>query len=460
VWGWDFISVAILICINPAKRSVRIGYTSKMSRLGESVQQELIQGKCEDIYYANPETTKKECIRTKQTTRYSQAFNTLSAGTNTFLIPPNFGIQQVCLGLQLPTVASTTGMALAAGWGYALIKQVSYRIGGSTQFFVSGQQILQHAVKRMTNQTAMNDLLTLGGNAIQAGSFNTATNWAYVFIDLPWSKATSEGMPVPCPSDVLGSQIQVTVELYPLSAIVARVNGVALDAGFNSLASGFFQVQQLLMESRDDSLAARENMATHQYVMPIEFVQQEQQITGLSVTAGQTTTITATGFRAGSVKSIEMWLTRNTETDPVRSSTGIVAAPLLWYAPTYVQVLYAGDVYARFDAGIGQLWNLINAKHSSVLTYAYFTGTSGSSTLTAATASSSWLTLPFAATYDCADSSHFMLVEGLNVTNGIVNIQFQPPLAASGTITDYVLHLSYIYNASAVFSQSSCELVF
>jgi hypothetical protein len=71
------------------------------------------------------------------------------------------------------------------------------------------------------------------------------------------------------------------------------------------------------------------------------------------------------------------------------------------------------------------------------------------------------VTLPFAATYDCADSSHFMLVEGLNVTNGIVNIQFQPPLSVgTSTITDYVLHLSYIYNASAVFSQSSCELVF
>jgi len=434
-----------------------------MSKLGESVQQELIQGKCEDIYYANPETTKKECIRTKQTTRYSQAFNTLGQGTNTFLIPPNFGIQQVCLGLQLPSVATPTGQALAAGWGYALIKQVSYRIGGSTQFFVSGQQILQHAMKRMTNATAMNDLLTLGGAALNGSALTSTTlaNWAYVFVDLPWSKATSEGMPVPLPSDVLGSQVQVTVELYPLSQIVALVNGNSAANLPTALNQGFFQVQQLLMESRDDSLASRENMATHQYVMPIEFVQQEQQIVIPSATGGQTTTVTATGFRAGSVKSIEMWLTRTSDATTVSSSTATVAVPLLWYAPTYIQVLYAGDVYARFDAGIGQLWNLINAKHSPTFTYSYFTGTSGSSTLSAATATSAWVTLPFAATYDCSDSSHFMLVEGLNVTNGIVNIQFQPPLAVgTSTITDYVLHLSYIYNASAVFSQSSCELVF
>jgi hypothetical protein len=432
-----------------------------MSKLGESVQQELIQGKCEDIYYANHETTKKECIRTKQTTRYAQAFNTLSAGQNVFLIPPNFGIQQVCLGMNLPSVSQPTGQALAAGWGYALIKQISYRIAGSTQFFVSGQQLLQHALKRMTNATAMNDLVTLGGAALTGSALTSTANWAYVFLDLPWSKATSEGMPVPCPSDILGSQVQVVVELYPLSQIVALVNAASPANLPTMLASGFFQVQQLLMESRDDSLASRENMATHQYVMPIEFVQQEQQISGLSVTGGQTSTITATGFRAGSVKSIEMWLTRTSDAAAVSSSTGTVAAPLLWYAPTYVQVLYAGDVYARFDAGIGQLWNLINAKHSPTFTYSYFTGTSGSSTLSPATATSAWVTLPFAATYEAADSSHFMLVEGLNVTNGIVNIQFQPPLSVgTSTIPDYIVHLSYIYNASAVFSQSSCELVF
>ena len=43
-----------------------------------SVQMELIQGKCEDIYYANPEITKKSCIPTKQTTKYVQSFNSLS----------------------------------------------------------------------------------------------------------------------------------------------------------------------------------------------------------------------------------------------------------------------------------------------------------------------------------------------------------------------------------------------
>ena len=427
-----------------------------MSKMGESVQQELIQGKCEDIYYANPETTKKECIRTKQTTKYTQGFNTLTAGTNTFLVPPNFGIQAVCVALNLPTTGATaTGQGLAAGWGYSLIKQVSYRIGGSTQYFVSGQQLLQHALKRMTNSTAMNDLLTLGGAQISAAGFNSTANWAYVYIDLPWSKATAEGMPFPLPSDILGSQVQVTVELNPLSQVIAVVNGNTLNSAFSTLANGYFQVQQLLMESRDDSLAARENMATHQYVMPIEFVQQEQQISGLAnSTAVQT--ITATGFRAGSVKSIEMWLTRTADATAVTSATQTCASPLYFYQPQNVTVTYAGDVYSRFDYQISKLWNLINGKHSPEFTYTYLTSTASSSTVGTGSVQSGWVTCPFAATFDSADSSTFMLVEGLNVTNGIVNIAFSTPSAQ----TDWILHLSYIYNASAVFSQSSCEIVF
>ena len=411
-----------------------------------SVQMELIQGKCEDIYYANPETTKKACIPTKQTTKYTASFNSLSGGTNVFTIPPNFGLQGVCLALNLQTVASggATGLALSRGWGYALIKQISYRVGGSTQFFVTGQQMLQHALKRMTNQQSKDDLLSLGGSYITGAGFEASTNWAYVFVDLPWCKATSEGMPAPLPSDILGSQVQITCELNALSDLISNNSGT-IPTTLTALASGTFQVQQLLMASRDDSLATRENMATHQYVLPVEFVQQEQIVPCANSTAVQT--IVATGFRAGSVKSIECWLTKDSD------NVATARNPLKTYIPTNIQVTYAGDVYARFDQGISQLWNLVNAKSSP---YVNGLTTSYSSGYVTTAQQYGWATLPFAQTYDAPDTSEFMLVEGLNVTNGIVNIAFATPTGAS----DYKLHLSYVYNASIVFSQSSAEFVF
>ena len=412
-----------------------------------SVQMELIQGKCEDIYYANPEVTLKSCIPTKQTTKYVQSFNSLSGGTNVFTIPPNFGLQGVAVQLALQPVASGAGanLAIARGWGYALIKNISYRVGGSTQFFVTGQQMLQHALKRMTNQQSKDDLFSLGGSYITGAGFESANNRAYVFLDLPWCKATSEGMPVPLPSDILGSQTQITVELFALSDLIAVNSTGTIPTTLTALASGSFQVQQLLMASRDDSLATRENMATHQYVMPVEFVQQEQIVPCANTT--QVQTIVATGFRAGSVKSIEAWLSLDDDEAVTKRNK------LKSYIPTNVTVTYAGDVYARFDNGISQLWNLVNGKSSPYVNGLTVSYSGGYAT---ATEQYGWVTLPFAQTYDAPDSSSFMLVEGLNVTNGIVNIAFSTPTASA----NWKLHLSYIYNASAVFSQSSCEFVF
>ena len=305
--------------------------------------------------------------------------------------------------------------------------------------------MLQHALKRMTNQQSKDDLFVLGGSYITGAGFEVATNRAYCFLDLPFTKATSEGMPVPLPSDILGSQVQITIELNALSDLIAVNSTGTIPSTLTALASGQFQIQQVLMASRDDSLATRENMATHQYVMPVEFVQQLQQVPCANTTAVQT--IVATGFRAGSVKSIECWLSLDDDAGVTKRN------PLKWYIPQNLTCTYAGDVYARFDAGISQLWNLINSKSSP---YVNGLTTSYSGGYSTATEQYGWATLPFAQTYDAPDSSSFMLVEGLNVTNGIVNIAFSTPSASA----NWKLNLSYIYNASAVFSQSSCEFVF
>jgi hypothetical protein len=408
---------------------------------------ELISGKCEDLYYANPETTRKSCIPVKNSTKYVQALNSLSGGVNVFTIPPAFGLQGVAMSFTLQAVGSGAGanLALARGWGYALIKQISYRVGGSTQFFVSGQQLLQHSLKRMTNQQAKDDLFSLGGSYITGAGFESASNRAYVFLDLPWCKATSEGMPVPLPSDILGSQVQITCELYSLSELIAVNSTGTIPAQLTALANGQFQVQQLLMSSRDDSLATRENMSVSQYVMPVEFVQQEQIVPCANTTSVQT--ITATGFRSGSVKSIEAWLTLDDDNALTKRN------PLKWIIPQNITATYAGDVYARFDAGISQLWNLVNGKSSPYVNGLTISYSGGYAT---ATEQYGWATLPFAQTADACDSSDFIFTEGLAVSNGIVNIAFSTPTASA----NYKLHLSYIYNASAVFSQSSCEFVF
>ena len=150
-------------------------------------------------------------FRTIQNTRFVQQFATLGAGSSVFTIPPNNGIQDIILNLEMPSntdVAPATlfGLALPAGWGYGLIRQVSYRYGGSSQYFLSGQQLLQLALRKCPNASSRDDLFNLGGNAAAAGAAAagdfTLRQRAAVWLPLPHCIPTAEGKLPPFPSDL------------------------------------------------------------------------------------------------------------------------------------------------------------------------------------------------------------------------------------------------------------------
>jgi hypothetical protein len=105
------------------------------SSLSESVQQLVRPGKCVDLYYPDPETAEKQCFRTGINTRYVQAFANLTGGSSVFTIPPNNGIQDIILAMELPVSGTSgfvaSGLAVPRGWAYSAIKQVSFRYGGS-----------------------------------------------------------------------------------------------------------------------------------------------------------------------------------------------------------------------------------------------------------------------------------------------------------------------------------------
>lgn len=180
------------------------------SSLSESVQQMVRPGKCVDLYYPDPETAKKQCFRTTQNTRYVQAFANLSGGSSQLVIPPNNGVQDIVVSMELPVSGTSgfvaNGLAIPRGWAYSLIRQVSFRYGGSSQYFLSGQQLLQNALRKAPNSGARDQLLALGGNAAAgaaagAGDFATAQR-GYVWLSLPHTTPTADGKLPPLPTDL------------------------------------------------------------------------------------------------------------------------------------------------------------------------------------------------------------------------------------------------------------------
>jgi hypothetical protein len=416
-----------------------------MARVGEPI----------DLFYYDAETSRKQAFPTTVNTKYIQSFQNLTGGSQVFTVPPNSGVQDVVVSMAFPGSATQTGLALPQGWGYALIKQVSFRYGGSSAYFISGDQVLQNALRHQPSRSTANDLLNLGGNFASSGTAPdlSVAQQANVVLVLPHATPSGVGKAQPFPSDLLTQQIQITVELYPVAQIWTTSTGGGLPP--TSLASGQFQVQQVVLNNAGDSLARRVDMSVNAYAYPCEFVQQVQRISLANTASSQS--VVLTGFRSGEVKAIHCWLSRDTETG-LNTLAGSGAQindtviPFKWYLPSSVQMTYAGDVYARYEAASSPLWNLINGdKSPAVDSQSIVVGTPPVSSAFLA----QWVELPFAQTMvDCDQNT--ILVHGKPITNGIVNLQITAPSAQA----DWTLNVSYIYNTTLLMSQGTADFCF
>lgn len=409
-----------------------------------SAQDMVRPGDAVDLYYYDHQTAKKQCWPTTINTKFVQQFNNLTGGSSVFTIPPQQGVQDVICTFSLNALAAATGLALNRGWGYQLIKQVSYRYGGSSQYFLSGDQILQNALRAQPSREAASDILLLGGAAALPADLTAGTQYASVVLTLPHATPSGVGKAHPFPSDCLTQQIQITVELNAISSMFS-VSGASPSAVPTALSSATFQVQQVMLNNAGDALARRVDLAENAYAFPAEFVQQKQVISLAAGTADQS--VVLTGFRSGEVKAIHCWLNRASD------MTGNIVNPWNWVLPTKIEMTYAGDIYARFDSQSSTLWNMINGDkypgaQSISLSY-------NGSAYSGASQVSTWVELPFAQPFVNEDE-HNVLVHGKPITNGIVNLVVATPYSAA----DWVLNVSYIYNTTLLFSQGTVDYVF
>lgn len=401
-------------------------------------------GSCEDIYYYSAETSKRQCWSSTQNTKYQQAFANLTGGTSVLTLSPNNGVQDVVIVMKTNAFPSGTAanVALPRGWGYSAINRVSFRYGGSSQFFITGDQLLQNALRRQPSRSTANDVLTLGGNAA-IGSLLETAQYALVVLTLPHSTPSGVGKAYPFPSDALTQQIQITCELNPISSIFTNTSGSAINAAGTSLATAYFQVQQVMLRNQGDALARRVDMSTNAYAYPCEFVQQKVTI---PLVANNAQSVSLSGFRSGEVKSIELWLT------PAGNTGGTVVNPFKWALPDSVQLTYQGDIYARFENRSSAIWNLVNGNKAPVVdNIETFTGTPP----TQAAFLSQWVSLPFAQTL-MPDETNKILVHGLAIQNGIVQLDIVPPQDS----VVYTLNVSYVYNSTLLLSQGTAEYLF
>jgi hypothetical protein len=293
-------------------------------------------------------------------------------------------------------------------------------------------------------------MLQMGGASLVGSALSGAQ--ANVYLKLPHNSCRAAGKPLPFPSDLLVQPIVVTVELFALNQILTNQTGGAtapLATAPTSLASAQMCVKQEMLTDTSDLLARRQDMNTSALCFPLPyFAQQETTISFTSDANNGLNVLNLTGFRAGEVKHILLWLT---PTSLQSLSTGNYQ-PLTWQAMSDVQLTYNGEVFNRFDATSFQLWNAVeDSKIPAVngLVQANY-GAAGVTTVV-----SPYVRLDFGQV-SIPSERESVLVHGKPVLNAVVQIQFRAPAAS----TAYVLHACYLYNASLLCSRGSSEYVF
>jgi hypothetical protein len=420
--------------------------------MATSTQDMVRPGPCEDLYYYDGETSRKQCFPTTVNTKYVQQFANLTGGSSVFTIPPNCGIQDVVVQFKVPTLGTdVSGLALPRGWGYALIRQVSFRYGGSSQYFLTGDQILQSALARQPSRSTADDLLTIGGNFLSGTDLSSNDIYANVVLNLPHATPSGVGKAHPFPTDLLTQQVQVTVELNTLASVFSKSTVAGANNPPASLDAAQFVVQQVMLNNLGDALARRVDMSTNAYAFPATFLQQKQIIPLVSQTGSQS--VVLTGFRSGEVKALHCWITSDGDQDG--SAAAGMKQPFLWLPSKSITMTYAGDVYARYESRSSQLFALVNGNKAPVVDNVEIVAggpPTGSSVL------SEWAELPFAQTLIDEDA-HYTLVHGKPITNGIINLAIELP-AKTADKTNLKLNVSYIYNTTLLFSQGSVDYVF
>ena len=406
-----------------------------------------------DLYYYDSESSKHQAFATTFNTRYSQDIPNKAGGTSSFILPPQNGYTDVVISATIAGPGSTPGaLALPRGWLWALIDTVSFRYGGSSQYFLSGDQLLQNAMRAQTSRSSCNDLLTLGGN-YATGAQLVGTQSASVVLTLPHNHPCGSGKKNPLPSDLLTQQILVQVTLRPLGQIITNQTGSALPSWATTLDTASFTVAQIMLNNQGDALARRVDMSQSVYAYPAEFVQQVVRVPVASSASSQS--LVLTGFRAGQVKSLEMWLTRGADTTLGSSTSGDTGGynPFNWLLPSALRVTYSGEVFANYQQSSAPLWNLINSNKSNAFDNLTIAGAGGS--ITSTSSISQWVSAPFAQPLVDEDA-HFIQISGRNITNGIINIDLTTPTAQS----DWTLNVSYVYCCTILFSSGTCDFVF
>jgi hypothetical protein len=383
-------------------------------------------------------------------TRLTQNFTSLGAGSSSFLIPANAGLKCPVLvfGYDAGALAAQTGVnALPAGWGYRALANVSWRVGGSQQLFMSGAQLLARNLRLCKTKSQRDALFQLGGSAVSTLASFARRQYAYIPLSF-WADPSVDSLGPPLASDLLNSQTQCTVQLADPSAFWA-VNpagpAVALPFAFSK---GYFALEQHEFMDRSQSMAFRTDMADSTYIQRLNSYDQQELRGEIAQAVAGVQNVTFSGVMAGGVRALQIWLTD--DADPANSGRMI--------APDGVNVIYAGQRYSVYQDGAAAIFNLIDSTSPNYVDMPLLApAVAPAIGWVSSPSKSEWVMAPFGTPLG-SDMEATLTVRGLQITNGSITLEIVAP--AGGVVGEtYTVHVVPVFTAAIAFSRGSANIL-
>ena len=409
----------------------------------DAVHKAITPAEMKDMYYPGMENTEAVAFATYVENRYQASIPSTSFGSSsTIIFNPSEGLGDILLSLTLPDI-SYVSVGCSAGWGYAAIRQLGVRVGNSSLYYFTGDQLLNAVLSECEDSEKRDQMLTLGGQALQPADFSSKSKrTAFVYIKCPWNTPSAQEKSLILPTDTLTQPVQLVLEFEPANKIFVQASGAsALPTQFESASMQFRQVH---MMNGSDLLARRVDMNSNALSYPLKYFQQTTFRTSVSATANVPVQLSLTGFRSGSLKSIDLWA--------VSAADLAGGNPNRWVLLGSVRLLINGLVYYDAPQNCHEWWSLVDRKTSARAAYNYV-DQSGSS-IVPTNGDLYWLNIPFAQHTEVL-AGDTVVSTGIPIMNSVVNLEVAFPAS-----TTYVLNASYNYAANLMFSRGGADYVF
>ena len=418
----------------------------------ESVQKAINPADCVDLYYSGETNTRMSCFPSYQENRF---FASLTApvfgGSSTILFNPDEGLSDLVMTLTLPEVGNGvtyTNCSLPTSWGYNAVETLQLRIGGSSTFNFTGDQLFIAVMNDCEDSQKMKDVALLGGQPIAAGGFSglsESARTAYVYVKCPWNTISAQSKALPLPTDLLTQPVQWSITLKSADRFFAGSGAKSgLPAQFSRAE---IQFKQIHMMNQSMLLAKRENMNEKAISYPLRYFQNTTVRTTQSYTAGNEVQLNLTGFRNGSLKSIDMWVTK--------ASDAINGRAFNFVGVKSMQLKINGTIYYQSAVESSQLWSLCERKTAAAVDLSI---PDASGVLVAARPK--WTVVDFAQHIENLANGEDanVIALGIPLANSVVNLSVA--LADGVDSGDYVFNFSYNYISSLLFSKGSCDYIY